>query len=186
MPHRCRVSVQLARALPGTLVFFDKFCPELHRTSPGATNPLPGDDTKGTQDKNASMSYSTSSPGEEPSLLAACKCCRARLGSSSVITILSDEDVGDADSDSEVEQWKALRERGAGTSTRTRTCITRNADLDEDFWGISTVATATAIVRTLDLDDFVGEFVADKQAAAELIRRGALLRHAYIPIKVCG
>ena len=149
------------------MVFFDKFCPDLHGTAAAAAAALGGIPTSGAEG-GANYSSSAPSPGtpSPPSppasgplapssvVAAACRWCSRELGSAT-ICVLSDDDAGE-------------RQAGGGGGG-----------------GGVGGGDAGGEARVLDLRDFLRRFVAGGDAAegGELARRGDLFLAAHLANK---
>ncbi|CAM9283337.1 unnamed protein product, partial [Ectocarpus sp. 12 AP-2014] len=101
---------QLARSLPGTMVFFDKFCPDLHGASAAATAGTTDPGERGPPEVGEGGNTSVLSPPDAlrpptpavhasstSSVLAACQWCSEKLGDASVVVLSDDgrDDDGD-------------------------------------------------------------------------------------------
>lgn len=174
------------------MVFFDRFCPELR----GTPNPDPTRRERGEKDLRplSSNASGAEEPGRESAtgnpLRAPCEWFRAELGSPPVI-ILSDEDPEVDDVVSEVETWRGSRDELEALAGRVERC-----SIGEDFWGPGKSEEGSrardgklssahkAGVRRMGLEGLVRELLGDVPASAELVRRGELLRNAFLAAKV--
>lgn len=155
------------------MIFFDKFCPDLHRGSSSSSS-----STSFTRDEHASLEQTSGAQSNEISRLkAACRWCRAELGCPSVVILSDDDDDDDLSGERLPGPSEAFREGDAGTTPRTR-------DSDDGFWGPAPAARPREAVRVSGLEEFVREFVGRGEREAELLRRGALLFSAYQAMKV--
>ncbi|CAM9581753.1 unnamed protein product, partial [Laminaria digitata] len=178
---------QLAHSLPGTVVFFDKFCPDLHNlpdvgedddgTTSGTTSGIASGiasgvtyaSLTGTGDADHASPLrdaAASSSSSFSSLAAACRWCGVELGNSSV-TILSDDnaennDYGDGNADEEGYPAHGQAVGGAGRGEGGR---------------------GDGGVPVLGLHGFLRRFV-DESGAEDLARRGDLLRKVHLSNKV--
>lgn len=167
---------KVARALPGTLVFFDKFCPDLHGAAAavgldGSTASSEGEGDVGRPSPSPSPSGSPPSKHLLPSssMLAACRWCSAELGNASVF-VLSDDGDGQAGDEEDSEHCcSTVQGCPCSDDAQARTGA-------EEEGG-----TATRVV--LGLRDFLGDFVGG-EAGEELARRGDLLRGVHLSNKV--
>ncbi|CAM9489850.1 unnamed protein product, partial [Ectocarpus sp. 4 AP-2014] len=101
---------QLARSLPGTMVFFDKFCPDLRGASAAATAGATDPGERGPPEVGGGGDTSVLSPPDAlrpptpvvhasstSSVLAACRWCSEKLGDASVVVLSDDGDDDDRD-----------------------------------------------------------------------------------------
>ncbi|CAM9312557.1 unnamed protein product, partial [Scytosiphon promiscuus] len=172
---------QLARTLPGTVVFFDTFCPDLHggegegegeRGDAFRASPSPGIRTPPSDPLLPSPSTS--------SMLAACRWCSAQFGkkygSSPPPVLLLSDDSGDGGGG-----------RGGGGGGGGGNALGSDARASGGGRGGAKGASGgsepNATVRALGLDGFLREFVGVGEAAEELARRGDLLRGVHLSNK---
>ncbi len=158
---------QIARSLPDTVVFFDKFCPDLHGTAAAAAAAVDG--TTNPRAEGGAGHPSPSSPRPSASRLAsgplapsqamaaACRWCSKELGNASVF-VLSDDDAGEG------------RTGGGGGGVG----------------GGGEGGDGGGETRVLGLRDFLRLFVAGGEEAegGKLARRGDLLLAAHLANKV--
>lgn len=157
---------KIARALPGTMVFFDKFCPDLHGASAAARPPVEG--RRGGSHSSPSSStpfkHRVSSSSSLSSMLAACRWCSAELGNASVFILSDDDDDDDKEHCCSVVQ-------GFHADDDAHQAGTGRAEGGEGGAGAPRVA--------LGLRDFLGDFVGG-EAVEELARRGDVLRGLHL------
>ncbi|CAM9697488.1 unnamed protein product [Pylaiella littoralis] len=190
---------QIARALPGTLVFFDKFCPDLHgatTTAAAAAAAGPHVDGRTTSDgregdvrhpspptspPSKHLAFSSSSSSSScfscSSVLAACRWCSAELENASVF-VLSDDDDGRTGDDDEDDDDKQHSRRAAVQG------FSSDGDAHQAGTGVGEdVEGGSGTPRVvLSLRDFLGGFVWG-EAGEELARRGDLLRRMHLANK---
>lgn len=150
-----RVTSQLARTLPGTLIFFDKFCPDLHTPS---ANDNSGDESNASDNEADPAAHppvgDVSLPfpplKNTPPLVAASRWCSANLGDADVVVLC--EDAPNSSRQPLGEEREATRSDGVQ-------------------------------VMNMNLHQFLREFVKG-EAAEKLGKRGELLRRAHMSNKV--
>lgn len=174
---------QLARALPGTVVFFDKFCPDLRGGCSGSGSGFGSgfgssvgcpDARKSTPEGGGSVD-DPPLPGPPVSsstmMAAACRWCSKELGNAQVIALSEDESdcrVGDDERSGNGETFSLERDAG-------------QAGAEEG--GAGSGGGGGTPLRVLNLRGFLHNFVGG-EAGEELARRGDLLRGVHLSNKV--
>ena len=172
--RRRRPKQKLARSLPGTVVFFDKFCPDLHRHGAGDSGDNGGDGlaavthpSEGGENAGEPSALSRRLLGSSPptTMAAACRWCSRELGNAPVV-VLSEEDESDDRVGGE-DGSCAGEEEGGGEGM-----LPRVLGLRAFLW------------------DFVRRAGAEEEEVEELARRGDLLRGVHLSSKAsersCG
>eukprot|EP00903_Cladosiphon_okamuranus_P006825 g6650.t1 len=166
---------QLARTLPGTMVFFDKFCPDLHLHdgARGRNGGGGGGDDGLAAGRNPSACREnaahddTSAPSSGPAprstgvmMAAACRWCSEELGNAAVVVLSEGESGGWVGADG-------------------RSCLAGKEGGEEGAGGGGT----GVLPRVLGLREFLRDFVGGGEAGEELARRGDLLRSVHLSSK---
>ncbi|CAM9323899.1 unnamed protein product [Ectocarpus sp. 12 AP-2014] len=187
---------QLARSLPGTMVFFDKFCPDLHgasaastagTTDPGERGPPEvgeGGDTSGLSPPDALRPPTpTVHASSTSSVLAACRWCSEKLGGASVVVLSDDGHDHDRDGtgaggflDDDAPpppppQQQQQQQQALAVGDHARMGGTGAAG-----------GGGAELPRVLGLREFLRGYVGG-DAEEELARRGDLLRRAHLSCK---
>ncbi|CAM9652144.1 unnamed protein product [Ectocarpus fasciculatus] len=182
---------QLARSLPGTMIFFDKFCPDLHSASATATASAgataPGvrgsrEGVGGGDDSDVSPPADAPLPptpavhvSSASSVLEACRWCSQKLGGASVV-VLSDD--GKADHDG--TDTGDFADHDAPPPRQPAFVVGEHARLG----GASASAggRGAGLPKVLGLREFLRGYVGG-DTEEELARRGDLLRRTHLSCK---
>lgn len=190
----CRLTFKLARVLPGTVVFFDKFCPDLHSADAGG---LGG--TGPSEEEGGESADGTPPPPPPPprplavapstAMAAACGWCSAKLGNALVVVLSEDGDDDEAD-DRVGDDDHGGSAAAAGRTTPPPERREGQAGAGARDGGAGGREGGAMPPRVLGLREFLRDFFVGGGAEEqeELVRRGDLLRGVHLSNKVgaCG